>query len=106
MVIYKYGLTQEKLIYKLECPVLEERIGRNGLKMYDIKTNRTNKKWIYENEIEVYNNKVLYSFSPDKMDFYIDCLKSHYARMYEDFIKKSEDVKLGLAEILKINNLE
>ena len=105
MNIYKYGLTQEKVIYVLECPVIDEKQSpRDGRRMYEIQENKK-KTWIYEEDLETYSNKTMYSASGDnKMDF-VKKLKEASEATINNYLKKAEDTRNILGEVLKINNL-
>lgn len=105
MNIYKYGLTQEKVIYVLECLVLQEKESRDGQLMYEVQEGNK-KKWIYVIDLEVYSNKVMYSTSGDNKEKFISCLKEACKNTIESYYKKAEDTKHMLEEILKINNIE
>ena len=99
MNIYKYSINIEKIICITECPIIEETTSQ-----YIIQEPKK-KNRISKDCIDVFENKVLYSFSDDKKTDYVEMIKGHYNRVSEDYLKKSEDAKKSLAEILKINNL-
>lgn len=104
MNIYKYGLTQDKVIYVLECEVLQEKDSpRDGRLKYEIREGKT-KKWIYADELEIMSNKVLYSASGDEKQRFIESLKDSFKLTIEGYLKKAEGTKALLEEILKINN--
>lgn len=105
MNIYKYGLTQDKEIYILECPVLQKFKGTGTeVTQYDIQE-PTKKKWIFVKDLEQCSNKVMYSTSPDKKDEYVRQLKEAYNNAIENYLKKAEDSKKNLEEILRVNKL-
>lgn len=105
MNIYKYGLTQDKVIYVLECPVLQEKNSlRDGRLKYEIQEGKK-KSWIYADELEVMSNKVMYSSSGDNKDKYVEALKEACKNTADTYLKKSQDTLAMLSEILRINNL-
>ncbi len=109
MTIYKYGLTQDKVIYVLECPVLQEKNSlRDGRLKYEIREEYPwykKKSWIYADELEVMSKKVMYSSSGDNKDKYVEALKEALKNTADSYLKKSQDTLAVLSEIIKINNL-
>ena len=109
MNIYKYGLTQNKVIYVLECPVLQEKNPlRDGRLKYEIQEEYPGykkKSWIYADELEVMSNKRMYSLSGDNKDKYVEALKEACKNTADNYLKKSQEALAMLSEILRINNL-
>lgn len=110
MNIYKYGVNQEKVIYVVECSVLQKKPStRDGRLVYEIMEevgpNRRLRKWIYADDLEVYSSKVMYSASGDKKMEFIKRLKEAYENTIDSYLKKAEDSRNNLGEILKVNNL-
>lgn len=106
MNIYKYGINQEKVIYVLECPVLQEKPSARDSKRlcYEIQEGKK-RTWIFADELDTYSNRVMYSASGDKKMEFVRIFKEACENTINSYLKKAEDTRNNLGEILKINNL-
>ena len=99
MNIYKYNVSQDKVITVTECEVIEEKpygyLIKEGTRKNPIKTE----------ELEVVSKRVLYSLSPDKKDFYVSELKADFARVIAKYRQQADDAEANLKTILTNSGL-
>lgn len=103
--LYKYCINKEHKICVVECPILEEGIFSRKGKFYHIKMGKTT-NYVYEDEIDKLNNKIMYSFDQDKLEDYIDMIKEHFNRVSNDYLNKSKQAMDNLGVILKTNGIK
>lgn len=103
MNIYKYSVSQEKTIIVTECEVLKETPQGYIIKVPG-KFNARDLFIKYEN-LEVVSKRLLYSTSPDKMDFYVSELKESFARIIAKYKKQASIAEANLKTILSNSEL-
>ena len=98
MIIYKYGLTKELTFRIMTCELVEEYASS-----YRVKDENNKSTYVDKDKLEVFDNKVMFSTSPDKKEEYFKKLIESANTTVENYNKKALETKARLEEILKIN---
>ena len=104
MFIYKYGLGKDNVIYISQCEVLNEDTSKHGEKYFNVQENKYPKKYsVYEKDLEVFGNKVMYSLSPDKKKDFLNKIKEASELTIKTYLEKANKTKELLNTIIILN---
>lgn len=101
MIIYRYSLNKE---LKFELLALEVQEGSFSSNSYKVKVG-TRIKYIDKQEVETesLNNRIMYSFSSDKINEYFNKLIEDYNRVAKSYEEKAQATRNNLSIMLDIN---